>query len=211
MGAITWTAPAALWLLLLVPVVYLAHRAARTNFNRNQSRLQAAVRSLLLALLVFALARPIASTRSARQSIVYAVDVSHSIGSPAITEAARRIDEITTSLRPAHSRIVVFAATVKTVADTAALRALAQIDPSAEDPTQVDRRGSDLETALDAARGELATDHVPRIVLFSDGRPTAGDARAAIARLATARIPVSVEPLAVRSLGDTWVDALAAP
>jgi len=211
MGAITWTAPAALWLLLLVPVVFLAHRLSRTNFNPNQSRLQAALRSVLLALLVLALARPIASTRSARQSIVYAVDVSHSIGSPAITDAARRIDEINASLKPAHSRIVVFGSTVRTVADTAALRALAQLDPSAEDPTHVDRRGTDLETALDAARGELATDHVPRIILFSDGRATAGDARAAIARLGTARIPVSVEPLAVRSLGDTWVDSIVTP
>lgn len=211
MGAITWTAPSALWLLLLVPVVYLAHRASRTNFNPNQGRLQAAIRSLLLALLVLALARPIASTGSSRQSIVYAVDVSHSIGSPAITEAARRIDEINTSLRPAHSRIVIFGGMVRTVGDTAALRALAQLDPAAEDPTHVDRRGTDLETALDAARGELATDHVARIVLFSDGHATAGDVRAAIARLGTAHIPVSVEPLAVRSLGDTWVESVVIP
>jgi Ca-activated chloride channel family protein len=212
MGAsILWNAPSALWLLLLVPVVYLAHRVARTNFNPSQSRLQAALRSLLLALLVLALARPIVATRSERQSIVYAVDVSHSIGSPAIVEAARRIDEINTGLRPAHSRIVVFGSTVRTIADTAALRALAQLDPASEDPSQVDRRGTDLEAALDAARGELATDHVPRIVFFSDGRPTAGDVRAAIARLATARIPVSIEPLAVRSLGDTWVDSVVGP
>lgn len=211
MGAITWSAPAALWLLLLVPGVYLAHWAARTNFNPSQARLQAGLRSLLLALLVLALARPIASTRSARQSIVYAVDVSHSIGSPAIVDAARRIDEMNAALRPAHSRIVVFGATARTIADTAALRALAQRDPAAEDPTHVDRRGTDLEAALDVARSELATDHVARIVLFSDGRSTAGAVREAIARLASARIPVSVEPLAVRSLGDTWVDSIVTP
>jgi uncharacterized membrane protein/uncharacterized protein YegL len=208
---LTWTAPAALWLLLLVPVVLLAHRLARTNFNTRQGRLQAALRSLLLAALALAVARPVVSTRSARQSIVYAVDVSHSIGTPAIEQAARRIDEINTALRPAHSRIVVFGATARRVDSTAALRQLARLDPAAADPNQPDRTGTDLEAALGVARGELATDHIPRVVLFSDGRPTAGDVRAAIARLARERIPVSVEPLAVRSLGDSWVASIDAP
>ena len=44
----TWTAPAALWLLAAVPLVWLAHAVARTNFNRRQRWLQAGVRSLLL-------------------------------------------------------------------------------------------------------------------------------------------------------------------
>ncbi len=208
---ITWAAPAALWLLLVVPLVFLAHWAARTNFNSRQRRLQAALRSLLLGAVVLALARPVLSTTSTRQSIAYAVDISHSIGSPAIEAAARRIDELNAALRPAHSRIVAFGATVRTVEGTAALRQLARLEPTADDPGQVDRRGTDLAAALEAARGELAAGHLPRIVLFSDGRPTAGDVRASIARLASERIPVSVEPLAVRSLGDTWVASIELP
>jgi uncharacterized membrane protein/uncharacterized protein YegL len=208
---ITWTAPAALWLLLVVPLVFLAHWVARTNFNPHQRRLQAALRSLLLAALVLALARPVMSTSSTRQSIVYAVDISHSVGSPAIEAAARRIDELNAALRPAHSRVVVFGATVRIVEGTSALRHLARLEPSADDPGPVDRRGTDIAAALEAARGELAADHLPRIVLFSDGRPTAGDVRASIARLASERIPVSVEPLAVRSLGDTWVASIDVP
>lgn len=208
---ITWTAPAALWLLLTVPLVWMAHRAARTNFNPRQRRVQAALRSLLLAALAVALARPVVSTTSSRESIVYAVDVSHSVGSPAIEEAARRIDELNAALRPSHSRIVVFGATANTVEGTAALRALARIDPAAPEQGGVERRGTDLEAALDAARGELAAGHIPRIVLFSDGRPTAGDVGGAMARLASAGVPVSVEPLAVRSLGDTWVESIEVP
>lgn len=211
MGAITLTAPAALWLLLLVPVIYVAHSFARTNFNPWQGRLQATFRSLLLVALVLAFARPIVSTRSARQSIVYAVDVSHSVGTPAIDEAAHRIDELNTALHPDHSRIVVFGATARTVDNTAALRQLAHMDSAAEDPNHIDRRGTDLETALDVARGELATSHVPRIVLFSDGRPTAGEVHAAVARLALEHIPASVEPLGVRSLGDSWVTSIEVP
>lgn len=208
---VTWTAPAALWLLVAVPLVWLAHLAARTNFNPRQRRLQAALRSLVLTTLALALARPVVSTTSSRESIVYAVDVSQSVGSPAIDGAARRIDELNAALRPAHSRIVVFGSSAGTVDGTGALRALARVDPDAAAPDGLGRRGTDLEVALDAARGELAAGHIPRLVLFSDGRPTAGDVAAAVARLGAAGVPVSVEPLAVRSLGDTWIEAMELP
>jgi uncharacterized membrane protein/uncharacterized protein YegL len=197
--------------LLAVPVVWLAHLVARTNFNPRQRWLQAGLRSLLLAALALALARPVVSTSSTRQSIVFAVDVSHSVSSRAIEEAAANIDDLTRSLRPAHSRIVAFGATVSTVDSPVALRQLAQIDPARAPADLIDRRQTDLEAGLDAARAELAPGHIPRIVVFSDGHPTAGDTGAAVTRLAAERIPISTDPLATRSLGDTWVDTLDVP
>ena len=56
----------------------------RTNFNRRQQVPQGAVRSLLLAALAFALARPVISMGSSRMSVVYLVDLSHSISSRSI-------------------------------------------------------------------------------------------------------------------------------
>jgi uncharacterized membrane protein len=208
---LTWTAPAALWLLAALPIVWAAPLVARTTFNRRQRWLQAAVRSLLLAALAAALARPIVSMSSAQQSIVYVVDVSHSVSSQAIEAAARTIDAMNAARHPDHWRIVAFGMNAAAIDSTAALRQLAQIDPTQSDSGAVDRDGTDLEAALDAARGELRAGAVPRLVLFSDGRATGGDARAAIARLAAAHIPVSVEPLAVRSLGDVWIDAFGVP
>ena len=209
--SLTWASPAALWLLLAVPLVWPAYLAARTNFNPRQRVLQTVLRSLLLAVLAIALARPVVSSSSSRQSIVYVVDVSHSIATRALEGAAARIDELNTALGPAHSRIVAFGNGVRTVETTGALRELARAGTGTADTGVVDRRGTDLEAALLAARGELAPEHVPRLVLFTDGHPTAGDTAAAIARLAAERIPVSVEPLAVRTLGDTWIDSLEAP
>ena len=84
MSNLAWTTPAALWLLLAMPLVWVAHYAARTNFNPRQRRLQAAVRSLLAGLIALALARPVTTNHSSRESIVYAVDVSHSIGTHAL-------------------------------------------------------------------------------------------------------------------------------
>jgi uncharacterized membrane protein len=208
---LTWTAPQVLWLLLALPLVWMAPLVARTNFNRRQRWLQTAVRSLLLVALTLALSRPVVSTSSARQSIVYLVDVSHSVSSRALEAAATKIDALNTAVRPGHSRLIVFGATAAAVEGTAALRRIAQADTGSPAADPVDRRGSDLEVALDAARSELAPGYVPRVVLFSDGRPTAGDEASAIARLALERIPVSVETLAPRSLGDTWVDTLDLP
>jgi Ca-activated chloride channel homolog len=208
-----WTSPAALWLLAALPLVWLAHLVARTNFNPRQRAVQTIVRSLLLAALAVAVARPVVSRNSSRQSVVYAVDVSHSVATHAVEAAARKIEELNTALAPAHSRIVAFGRTAVPVANTEALRNLAQVEPDkskAGAPT-VDRSGTDLELALLAARGELAPEHVPRLVVFTDGHPTAGDTSAAIVRLAAERIPVSVEPLAARSIGDTWIDSLDLP
>jgi uncharacterized membrane protein len=208
---LTWTSPAALWLLLAVPLVWLARRVGRTNFNPRQQWLQAAVRSLLLATLALALARPVISLGSSRLSVVYVVDVSHSVSSRSVTAAADRIDALTGAVRPAHSRIVAFGGDVQVVENTAALRAIADADPSAPTPGGIARQASDVERGLMEARAELAPGHVPRLVLFSDGWATTGDIQEAVVRLAEEGVPVFVEPLGPRDLGDAWVDGVRLP
>lgn len=205
--SIIWTSPGALWLLLLVPLVWVAGRFSRTNFNPRQHTLQGIVRSAVLVALAVALARPVAEVGSSELSVVYLVDVSYSVSSRAVAEAGTRIGELNASLRPDHFRIVAFARHAQVVPDAAALTALVEADG----PGDVDRSGSDLDQALRAARAELAPGHVPRLVLFSDGRATAGDVSAVVTQLASAGVPVSVFPLAPRELGDTWVEALHLP
>jgi Ca-activated chloride channel homolog len=209
--SLTWTSPAFLWLLAALPLVWAAQYIARTNFNSRQRALQTAVRTLLLAAIALALARPVLSTSSSRQSIVYVVDVSHSIATAAVDAAAAKIDELNNAIKPAHSRIVAFGRTVSSVTTTAELRKLAAIGANPSDAGTLDRRGTNLEAALLAARGEIAPEHVPRLVLFSDGRPTAGDTGTAIARLAADHVPVAVESLSSRSIGDTWIDGIDLP
>ena len=209
MPAITWTSPSALWLLLAVPLVFWLQRHARTTFNPRQRRVQAALRAAVLASIALALARPVIATRTSRTSIVYAVDVSHSIGSPALERAAARIDALNGELSPSHWRIVAFGGAPRTVASTAALREVAHIESTASD--SFERGQTDLERGLEAARAALAPGHIPRLVLFTDGREMAGDVREGIRRLAAARIPLSIEPMAPRTLGDTWIDAVRIP
>jgi hypothetical protein len=170
---LTWGAPAALWLLLGVPLVWLADLVARTNFNRRQRLLQKTVRSLLLTAVVLALARPVISNSSSHQSVVYAVDVSDSVASHAIETAAAKIDELNGALRPSHTRIVTFGRDGVTIESTEALRQLAKTRTQTPSPRGPDGSSTDLEAALYAARGELATEHVPRVVLSATDIPRA--------------------------------------
>ena len=208
---LTWTAPEALWLLAAIPLVWIARRFGRINFDWRQQMAQSVVRSLLLAALALALARPVISMGSSRLSIVYAVDVSHSIATRAVIEAADRIEALSREADPDHTRIVAFGADVVVVDDAPALRKLAALDPDLGQPSPVKQDGTDLERALRQARAEIAPGHVGRIVLFSDGHPTGGDLESALARLAADGITVSVEPLAPRDLGDTWVERILLP
>ena len=214
---ISWTTPSALWLLAAIPLVWLALRFARTNFNPRQRLLQTVIRSLLLALVVLALARPVISAGSSQLSVVYLVDLSHSVDASQIVAAAKQIDELTASVRPAYSRIVVFGADTATVPTTDALRQLAAADTettaaaTSAPRVAVNRLGTDLEGALMFARASLTPGALPRIIVFSDGRATAGDTNDAIARLAAGGVPVSVIPLTPPDLGDAWIDAIDVP
>ena len=163
--SISWTDPAALWLLVLVPLVWAAHWVARTNFNGRQRLVQGAVRSLLLAAIACALARPVIATSSSRASIVYVVDVSHSVSSRAVQDAAARIDELNGAIQPAHFRIVAFGLTAAVLDNTKALRDLAEVAPEPNPRDAVNRTGTDLEAAIDVARAELAPGYVPRLIL----------------------------------------------
>jgi Ca-activated chloride channel family protein len=208
---ISWTAPGALWLLLVIPAVWAGLRFSRTNFNPRQRKLQAALRSLLLAALAIALARPVISAGSSRLSVVYLVDVSHSIASKSISDAADRIDSLAGSLRPDHSSIVAFGADVIVLDTTVKLRELGAKDPTDRSASGPRREATDLEQALHQARAELRPGYVPRIVVFSDGHQTAGDASAAAVQLAAAGIPVFTVPMSPRDLGDTWIDRIVLP
>lgn len=204
-----WTVPSALWLLALVPLVWVASKFSRTNFSPRQHLLQQVVRALVLIALAVALARPVMQIGSSNLSVVYLVDASYSVSSAAVADAGARITALNDGLRPDHSRIVAFARSAQVVESVQALQQVVDADAAAG--ATFDRTGTDLEAALAAARAELAPGHVPRLVLFTDARSTSGDVTAAVTQLAASGIPVHVYPLAPRDIGDTWVEAVRLP
>ena len=187
--------------------------AAPTSI-RASSCVQAAVRSLLLAALALALARPVMSTGSSRQSVVYAVDVSHSVVEQVrSTTRRRRSTSSTPRSAPTHSRIVAFGArrgrrwTTRRRCATWPRR-----DPASSRRRLGQARGSDLEQrAAPGARRARAGPRAAHRAVHRRPRTAGRRARGAAAQLAADGIPVSVEPLARARLGDTWVDRSSCP
>ena len=192
-----------------MPLVWIAHRAARTNFNPRQRRLQAgAAIAAASALLALALARPVIS-----EPIVARVDRLRRRRVAQHRHAARSTTRRSASTRstprssPAHSRIVAFGATSRAAREHGgAARASRRPIPTARSrgADASTARGTDLEAALDAARGELARRARAAHRPVQRRPPTAGDVHGRgrpAGRGAASRS--SVEPMAVRTLGDT--------
>jgi uncharacterized membrane protein len=201
--------PAALWLSAVVPVVWFLTRFGGSPARRHPA--PALARSAVLMCLAAALAEPALSLPASRVALVAVVDASHSVSSAALGSAATAIDEFTAALRPASSQVLAFGGRTAALADTAALRRLSA--PGARDAldTLVSPEATNIEQALAAARADVPPGTNARVVLFSDGHETAGDSRRIAERLAAVHVPVFTRALAVRDLGDTWIDEIRLP
>ena len=76
---------------------------------------------------------------------------------------------------------------------------------------EVGRDATDIEVALRRSIAELPADAVGRIVLYSDGAQTRGDAMAAATSAAAAGIAVDVVPLEQRAMTDVRLVSVRAP
>ena len=195
-------APQWLWLLALLPVVWLAGRAGLPLGARPWSSL---ARLLVLVFLIGALAQPELSIPATRTALVYLVDGSQSVSGRAMEAVAQAIETTNAAVRPDTWRILAFGGRVANVPDTTALRRLGT-GQDADRLALLAPESTNLEQALAAARAEIPSSSNGRIVLFSDGRQTDGDALRAAERLAAERVPVFTRPMPVRDVGDTWIE-----
>ena len=201
-------APRVLWLLGLLPVLWLA---GHVGVGRQWRAWYSAARVVLIICLLGALAQPVLSLPASRTAIVYLVDVSHSVSARALESAAQAIDAMNAGVRPETSRILAFGGRTTTLADTAALRRLSTGQGSDAIEGLVSPEATNLEQALAAARAEIPSSANGRIVLFSDGRQTEGDGLRIAQRLSADRVPVFTQALPERDLGDTWMQDVRLP
>ncbi|MDP1568923.1 MAG: VWA domain-containing protein [Vicinamibacterales bacterium] len=208
-GPLSFDAAAWLWLLLgVVPFVVWAARRTLTNFPPRQRVLQGGLRGAVLALVILALAQPVWHRNDRRVSVVYLVDVSASVSAASVERAAAWIADASRERAPDHAAVLAFGATTVVLPDVEALGALARVRTGDAAPDVSD---TNLGRALDDARAAFAPGHLRRVVLFSDGRGTAGDLARATALLQADGIEVHTVPLDVREVGDVWIDGLTGP
>src|SRR5262245_32704619 len=183
---------APIWLLLLIPallVTFVPHLAARRRMGARRRRAALAIRTILLAALVFALAGFQLVLPVDRLATVFVVDLSDSVGEGGREDALAFLRE-TLKVMPEGDQagIVAFGkdALVERLPDE-----LRQVDRLRSTPVQA---ATDVGGALRLAAALFPDAAQKRIVLISDGNDTtgAGQTEAALAAARGVRIETHV-------------------
>ena len=187
-------------------------RAGRTSIRGSRS-CRPCVRSLLLAALALALARPgdLAGLLAAvgRLSRGHVAQRREQVDHRRRRRASTRS---TASCGPTHSRIVAFGADVACSTTPRRCASWRAKDPADRPASGLRRDG--YRSRAGAAAGARRAAARPRAAHRAvHGRPGDDGRRrdAAAAQLAADGIPVFVEPMAPRDIGDTWVDRIVLP
>ena len=166
-------APRWLYLLGVIPALFLVVRSSLTDLSRAQLALAAFVRACVVAGIALALARPSAIVEEQRVSVVALVDVSDSISDTQLAAAQSSLDELWAAVRARgeDDRIDVV---------TFAERPLFVAPPDPDHAPRLARHpgggaGSDLQAALQLAYGLYPPGYLPRALILSDGNQTSGD------------------------------------
>jgi len=202
--------PWMLALLVLLPAALVALRFTLVDSSRMQFALSALTRCVILALLVFALAGATRIKRSRDVAILVAADLSDSVSDTAreqVTTFLTRLEDRLDSSSKAG--LVIFAGAPDLVAP---------IDSNPEFPDAIEEiapggvaEATNIERALTYAWQSMPSGAVNRVLLFSDGNETHGDALAAALRGATHGFQVFTLPYEADQKPEALLEDLLAP
>lgn len=201
--------PSALYALAALPLVFAALAFSLVDLGRGQQRLSAAVRALLLGLLVVALSRPSTVGERATVATVILVDVSDSISTQQLeaartlvdgARAARRGDDVLRVVTFArHPRVLELPPDGQPLSEAAAWRHGAEGD------------ASDLAAALQLAYALYPPGTIQRALLVTDGNETAGNVSAEAVQAARRRVRVDFATFPAAQDDEVLVRSLTLP
>ncbi|MDB4953498.1 MAG: von Willebrand factor type [Myxococcales bacterium] len=168
---ITLLDPDKLYLIAIVPVFFLVRVLSLTDLSVLQQVVQASLRTLVIASLAFAVARPSWITETSRVSTVVLVDVSDSISEKQLAAAKQYVDDLEKAEGSGNLQLITFAEkpSVARKQDGSALSASVKRHADAG-------AGTDTQAAMQLAYGLYPDGYLPRMVIVSDGNQTQGDA-----------------------------------
>jgi Mg-chelatase subunit ChlD len=162
--------PSALYLVAIVPVFYLLRTLSLTDLSLAQQLTQATLRSLVIAGIAIALARPSWITEQSKVATIALVDVSDSVSDKQLAAARAYVDQLAAAAGDGNLQLITFAEQPIAVrkADGQPLSARIARHPGAG-------AGTDTQAAMQLAYGMYPDGYVPRMVIVSDGNQTQGD------------------------------------
>jgi len=157
------------WLLLvaIVPYFFLLRIVSLTDLSVGQQVVQSTLRSLVIAGLAIALARPSWVTRDSRVATVVLVDVSDSVSDKQLDAARSYLADLAKAKGDGSLQVVAFAEKPAVVrAGSKGFEIARHVGAGA---------GTDVQAAMQLAYGLYPDGYLPRMVVISDGNQTAGD------------------------------------
>lgn len=199
--------PWALAFALVVVFLIWAQRRSLADMTPLQRKVCFALRVFIMLLLVLALAGIRWLLPSQELSVLFVVDHSASISQPAQKEAR---NFVTASLAAQHSSdtagVIGFAAKPELWQAPAA-----HLQPAAQWPEPLNRKATDIGSALDFASAIFPAGKARRIVLLTDGNDTGGQAASGAARLAAQGVELMTVPLHNESAPEVLVERVEVP
>src|SRR5262245_21310304 len=158
------------------------------------------IRPLIFLLLTVALLHPEFKLSGKWLSVIYLLDVSQSTSPSAVQSAIAWIQQANDAGDPDHARFVPFAS------DAAVFETLDGLKKS-----QLDRTGTNIERAIEAALHSFSPHYLKHLVLITDGHETSGHFSDELQALERKGVRVYSIPLEERTRRDVRVEALSAP
>ncbi len=190
--------------------VWWMHVAGYCGLPRRRATIAFLVRMLLIGVFAFALAEPRAVRTSDTLSVVYAIDLSDSIGEGS-TDAALQFLAQTVTQKPEKDQagLVVFGRNA--AAELPPRQAFPFDSASVSINSRVDRDATNIEQALSLSAAMLPEDNLGRIVLVSDGTATEGSLTRILDELKARGIAVDVLPIQYDYTHEVWLERLDLP
>ncbi|MEQ1858655.1 MAG: VWA domain-containing protein [Chthoniobacteraceae bacterium] len=205
-GVLRFTRPNSLWFIAVAPWFWWLHHAGGSGLGGVRATVALFVRLALVGLFVLLLAEPRAVRKSDTLSIVYALDVSDSMGEKVSDKALSWVME-TVQKKPEKDEagLVVFGRD-----------AAVELPPRAAFPfetinSRIAKDGSDLAKGLGLAAAMLPEANQGRIVLVSDGNETDGSVVAMLDELKARGVAVDVLPIGFDYEKEVWLERLDLP
>ncbi len=205
-GILRFTRPAAFWFMAVAPWFWWMHQSGGSGLSGVRNTIALLARLALVGVFVLLLAEPRAVRKSNTLSVVYALDISDSMGEKVSDQALSWIMQ-TVQQKPEKDEagLVVFGR------DAAVELPPRQTFPFETINSRVAKDGSDLAKGLGLAAAMLPEGNQGRIVLVSDGNETDGSALATLDELKARGVAVDVLPIGFDYAKEVWLERLDLP
>jgi len=199
--------PYALIALVALPLVLIVLRYTLVDSPRVQLWLSASVRAIAILLVVLALANTLFLSKNKHAAVLVLADLSASVPQAGIDRAQTMLKQVAEhASNPGQAGLVTFAGEALTVVPV-------QMKPKFPETLEVPKERGDtiIERALLRAREIMPTDTVNRVLLFSDGNETQGDAIAAAKQCAAHGITIFTVPYPTDKKDEVLLEDLVVP